>query len=50
MHTVDARGMACPHPVIETRKAMQQADQVVTLVDSETALTNVARMAEKAGW
>lgn len=48
--TVDARGLACPQPVIETRNAMQQADQIVTLVDSETSLTNVSRMAEKVGW
>jgi selenium metabolism protein YedF len=48
--TVDARGLACPQPVIETRNAMQQADQIVTLVDSETSLSNVSRMAEKAGW
>ena len=47
---VDARGLACPQPVIETRKAMQDADQVVTLVDNETSLTNVSRMAAKAGW
>jgi selenium metabolism protein YedF len=48
--TVDARGLACPQPVIQTRKAMQQADRIVTLVDSETSVTNVSRMAEKAGW
>ena len=48
--TVDARGLACPQPVIETRKAMQQAERVRTLVDSETSMTNVSRMAEKAGW
>jgi selenium metabolism protein YedF len=48
--TVDARGLACPQPVIQTRKAMQQTDQIVTLVDNETALTNVSRMAAKAGW
>ena len=48
--TVDARGLACPQPVIQTRKAMQQADRVRTLVDSETSMTNVSRMAEKAGW
>lgn len=47
---VDARGLACPQPVIQTRKAMQQADQILTLVDSETSMTNVSRMAEKAGW
>jgi selenium metabolism protein YedF len=47
---VDARGLACPQPVIQTRKAMQHADQILTLVDSETSVTNVSRMAEKAGW
>jgi selenium metabolism protein YedF len=48
--TVDARGLACPQPVIQTRKAMQQANEIVTLVNSETSMTNVSRMAEKAGW
>jgi selenium metabolism protein YedF len=48
--TVDARGLACPQPVIQTRKAMEQADLVVTLVDNDTARTNVSRMAERAGW
>ena len=48
--TVDARGLACPQPVIQTRRAMQQADQIVTVVDSETSMANVSRMAEKEGW
>jgi selenium metabolism protein YedF len=48
--TIDARGLACPQPVILTRNAMEQSDQVLTLVDSETSMTNVSRMAEKAGW
>lgn len=47
---VDARGLACPQPVIKTRQAMQAADQVVTLVDNDTSVANVSRMAEKAGW
>jgi selenium metabolism protein YedF len=47
---VDARGLACPQPVIQTRKVMQQADRILTLVDSETSMTNVSRMAAKAGW
>ena len=47
---VDARGLACPQPVIKTRQAMRGAERVVTLVDSDTAVTNVSRMAEKAGW
>ena len=48
--TLDARGLACPQPVILTRNAMKQADRIVTLVDNETSLTNVSRMAAKAGW
>jgi selenium metabolism protein YedF len=47
---VDARGLPCPQPVIQTRKAMQRVNQIVTLVDSETSMTNVTRMAEKEGW
>jgi selenium metabolism protein YedF len=47
---VDARGLACPQPVIQTRKAMEQAKQIVTLVDNDAAVTNVTRMASKAGW
>jgi selenium metabolism protein YedF len=29
---------------------MQQADRILTLVSSETSMTNVSRMAQKAGW
>jgi selenium metabolism protein YedF len=47
---IDARGLACPQPVLQTRKAMQQVDQLVTLVDNETSVTNVSRMASRSGW
>jgi selenium metabolism protein YedF len=47
--TVDARGLACPQPVILTRAALQESDTVLTVVDNETAQQNVTRMAEKAG-
>lgn len=47
---VDARGLACPQPVLQTRRAMQCADHVVTLVDNENAATNVQHMAQSAGW
>ena len=46
---VDARGLSCPQPVINTRKALGEADHVTTIVDNETAQRNVTRMAEKAG-
>ncbi len=47
---VDARGRACPQPVILTRNALQAGEPVTTIVDSETAVHNVTRMAERAGY
>ena len=46
---VDARGLACPQPVILTRNALQEADSVTTIVDNETARQNVQRMAQASG-
>jgi len=47
---VDARGLACPQPVILTRKALQESDAVTTIVDNETARGNVSRMAARQGY
>lgn len=47
---VDARGLSCPQPVILTRRAMAESAVVTTIVNSETSLNNVRRMAERAGW
>lgn len=47
--TVDARGLACPQPVILTRRALQEHTAVTTIVDNDTARHNVTRMAEKSG-
>jgi len=47
---VDCRGLACPQPVIQSKKAMEQSDQVTTIVDNQTAVQNVSRMAEKEGY
>ena len=47
---VDARGLACPQPVILTRKAMDESADVTIVVTSETSRQNVRRMAERAGW
>lgn len=46
---VDARGLACPQPVIKTRAALQAHDAVTTIVDNATSQQNVTRMAQKAG-
>ena len=48
---LDARGMACPRPVIETRKMLQEmAEGLLTvLVDNEAASQNVSRAAARLG-
>jgi selenium metabolism protein YedF len=49
--TVDARGLACPQPVLETRKALEQAAAACfrVLVDNVTARENVTRFARNQG-
>jgi selenium metabolism protein YedF len=47
--TIDARGLACPHPVVLTKKALEEADEVTTIVDNETAKENVCRLAASQG-
>ena len=47
---VDARGLSCPQPVIQARKAIEAGQfPIEVLVDTVTAQNNVRRMAEKAG-
>jgi selenium metabolism protein YedF len=47
---VDARGLPCPQPVLLTKKAMAEADDVLTIVDSPDQADNVSGLARKAGW
>lgn len=49
---VDCRGLACPQPVINTKKALESMDQgtVVTLVDNDTARENVTLFARNSGY
>jgi selenium metabolism protein YedF len=47
---VDARGKACPQPVILARKALAEASEVTVIVDNETARENVAGMARSQGY
>ncbi|HUT77301.1 MAG TPA: sulfurtransferase-like selenium metabolism protein YedF [Polyangia bacterium] len=48
---VDARGLACPAPVLETRKALADASvgELTVLVDNSGSAENVARMARNMG-
>lgn len=49
---IDARGLTCPHPVMETKKVLQELEKgtVVTIVDNAAARDNVKRLAESSGW
>lgn len=49
---VDAKGLSCPQPVLETRKALAgvKEGQVEILVDTVTSRQNVARFARSKGW
>src|SRR5659263_193006 len=46
--TVDARGRACPEPVIMTKKALDNREitEVLAIVDNRAALENVSRLAK----
>jgi selenium metabolism protein YedF len=45
--TVDARGLACPQPVILAKKAIESNETVIVLVDNAFAVENIRRMASK---
>ncbi|MGE5630600.1 MAG: sulfurtransferase-like selenium metabolism protein YedF [Caulobacteraceae bacterium] len=47
MKEIDARGLACPQPVILTKKALEEIveGEVITVVDNITARENVSRLA-----
>ncbi|MGB9886073.1 MAG: sulfurtransferase-like selenium metabolism protein YedF [Moorellales bacterium] len=48
---VDARGLACPEPVLNTKQALEAVAEgvVVTIVDSEVARDNVVKFARSQG-
>ena len=53
MIKVNAIGDACPIPVVKTLNAIKElkgADVIETLVDNETAVQNLIRMADKKGY
>ena len=49
---VDARGLSCPQPVIETKKVLDRmsSGSVEILVDTVTSREIVIRFAQNAGW
>jgi selenium metabolism protein YedF len=49
--TIDARGLACPQPVLETKRVLDQAlsSHFKVLVDNDAARENVSRFATSRG-
>jgi len=50
--TIDARGLSCPQPVLMTMDMIKSAtgQEIVVLVDTDTARENVSRAAASLGW
>lgn len=50
---IDNRGLSCPQPVINTKKALEEKStrniNIISVVDNETAAENVTRFAKNSG-
>jgi len=48
---IDCRGLACPQPVLETKKALEgpEAGEILVLLDNPSSKENVRRFAESQG-
>lgn len=52
-HTVDARGLTCPLPVVNTKneiERMKEGESVDVLVDNEIAVQNLSKFAGVRGY
>jgi selenium metabolism protein YedF len=46
---IDAKGLACPQPVLLTKKALEQENEVTVFVDNEPAVENIRRLGKNMG-
>ncbi len=46
---VDARGLSCPQPVVMAKKALEEGENIVVIVDNKAAMENVRRLGAKLG-
>ena len=52
MKTIDVKGMACPMPLIETKRALKEIEEgesLKVIIDNATSVTNVLRFLEDNG-
>ena len=47
---IDAKGLACPQPVLLTKKALEEENTVTVLVDNEPAVENIKRLGTNMGY
>ncbi|WP_353893705.1 sulfurtransferase-like selenium metabolism protein YedF [Proteinivorax hydrogeniformans] len=50
MRIVDNKGLDCPQPVINTKKAIEKGLPVTSIVDNEVARDNVTKLCTKLGF
>lgn len=51
MKTIDARGLACPEPVVRVQRSLQSdAEGVAVTVDNFAAVENISRFASARGY
>ncbi|TDO90125.1 selenium metabolism protein YedF [Halanaerobium saccharolyticum] len=49
MKEIDAKGLACPKPVVLAKKAITSNREVLVIVDNQTAASNLTKLGNKMG-
>ena len=49
MKEIDAKGLACPKPVVLAKKAINSNQEVLVVVDNQTAASNLTKLGKKMG-
>ncbi|CCU79707.1 Hypothetical protein Cj1505c [Halanaerobium saccharolyticum subsp. saccharolyticum DSM 6643] len=49
MKEIDAKGLACPKPVVLAKKAITSNQEVLIIVDNQTAASNLTKLGKKMG-
>ena len=48
--TIDARGLECPEPAIQTGNAIRDHDEITVIVDDEASVQNITSAVERRGF
>ena len=50
MKTVDCRGLSCPEPIVQTKRAIGKEKELTILVDNVAVKENVSRLGNALGF